>query len=260
MKTRVVFIALCLAAIAISGCSTGSPDATKSSCSKQYLELRRYEFASADHREQFDSFLAQAAIPALKKLGIGPVGVFKYAKGDNLDLYVLIPHNCLGSMAAANTKMLQDEAYIEAGKGVLTSPKKNPVYKRFESSLFIGFDSCPTVEVPTKAATRQFQLRIYESHNTTKAKRKVEMFDKGETDLFRETGLNPVFFGEAIAGVLMPNLTYMVGFDNADAQKAAWDKFRVHPKWKEMSSDPYYKDTVSHITNLVLVPTAASEI
>ena len=44
------------------------------------------------------------------------------------------------------------------------------------------------------------------------------------------------------------------------AQKAAWGTFGKHPEWKKMSSDPYYKDTVSNITNLVLKPTMASQI
>jgi hypothetical protein len=93
------------------------------------------------------------------------------------------------------------------------------------------------------------------------AKRKIEMFDNaGEIAVFRKTGLNPVFFGEALVGGKIPNPTYMVGFDDADAQKKAWDKFRVHPKWQELKSDPYFKGTVSNITNLVLRPTAASQI
>jgi hypothetical protein len=72
--------------------------------------------------------------------------------------------------------------------------------------------------------------------------------------------LLPVFFGEAIIGEKMPNLTYMLGFDDSEAQKAAWDKFKVHPEWKKMSTDPYYKDTVSNITNIILIPTKSSEI
>jgi hypothetical protein len=82
----------------------------------------------------------------------------------------------------------------------------------------------------------------------------------GEINLFRRTGINPVFFGESIAGSAMPNLTYMVGFDDAEAQKKAWDTFGKHPDWEKMKADPYYADTVSNITNLVLRPSASSQI
>jgi len=236
--------------------------ADKLSVEKEYLELRHYEFASAEKQKAFEEFLAKAAIPALNRQGIRLVGVFKTADDkEESGLWVLIPHSSLESVITYNTKMLADSKFNLAGGDILNCPKSNPAYIRFESSLLLAFDKCSKVEVPSKKDTRLFQLRIYESHNAIKAKRKVEMFNTGgEIDLFRLTGLKPVFFGESIIGSKMPNLTYMVGFDDADAQKKAWDTFVNHPKWKKMSSDPYYEDTVSNITNLVLRPSASSQI
>jgi len=87
------------------------------------------------------------------------------------------------------------------------------------------------------------------------------MFNEGgELALFRKVGMNPVFFGQRLAGTRMPNLTYMLGFDDEAAQKAAWGRFLAHPEWKKMRSDPKYKDTVSKITNIVLKPTPYSQI
>jgi hypothetical protein len=157
--------------------------------------------------------------------------------------------------------LLADTQYQKDGSSVLNSSIDNPVYKRVESSLLLAFDKCPKVEVPTNKESRVFQLRIYESHNTIKAKRKIKMFNEGgEIALFRKSGMNPVFFGESIIGSKMPNLTYMLGFDNSEAQKAAWDKFLNDPEWEKLSSDPYYEDTVSNITNMVLRPAASSQI
>jgi len=264
MKRREFLSTSCLAAAPFIGASSIGQSALSaadgSSGAKQYLELRHYELESQDQQNGLDDFLAKAAIPAMGKLGIGPVGVFKRADNKNFELYVLLAHKSMESVVMANSKMLAMPAYQEAGRSVIDCPKRSPAYKRWDSALFLAFDKCPGVEVPSKKDTRVFQLRIYESHNTTKAKRKIEMFNTGEIDLFRRTGLNPVFFGESIVGGKMPNLTYMVGFDDSAAQKAAWDKFVKHPEWKKMSSDPYYKDTVSHITNIVLRPTASSQI
>ncbi len=259
MKRREFLAASCVAGAA--GLGGMSIAARRPAQAKQYLELRHYELASAEKQKAFDDFLAKAAIPALNRLGIAPVGVFRMAQDEDTNLWVLLPHNSLESVATANTKMLADKQYQEAGSAVLNCPKDDPAYKRVESSLLLAFDKCPKVEVPSKKDSRVFQLRIYESHNTTMAKRKVEMFDDaGEIAVFRQTGLDPVFFGESLVGSKMPNLTYMVGFDDTDAQKKAWDKFRVHPKWKQLSSDPYFKGTVSNITNLVLHPAASSQI
>ena len=233
----------------------------KPSGGKEYLELRHYEFASTEKQNAFEDFLGIAAIPALNRQGINPVGVFKTEDNKEIDIWVLIPHNSLESTITSNTKLLADSEFKQTGVDILNCPKSNPSYMRFESSLLLAFDKCSKVEVPSKKESRLFQLRIYESHNAIKAKRKVEMFNAGgEIDLFRLTGLKPVFFGESIIGSKMPNLTYMVGFDDADAQKKAWDTFQKHPTWDKLKADPYYKDTVSNITNLVLRPSASSQI
>jgi hypothetical protein len=82
----------------------------------------------------------------------------------------------------------------------------------------------------------------------------------GEIALFRNAGMNPVFFGESIIGSKMPNLTYMLGFNNKKTQESAWEKFLNDPEWEKLSSNPYYEDTVSNITNIVLRPTSSSQI
>ncbi|MCF7973171.1 MAG: NIPSNAP family protein [Phycisphaerae bacterium] len=252
VKSICLIMMICVAA-------TGCKPLSYSAGSRQCLELRHYEFADEAHQQTMVDFLAETAIPAWNRLGVSPVGVFQLADGSSTDLYVLLPHKNLKSVATTQTAWIADPE-MKAKSAVVDGPKKDPVYKRFDSALLLAFEGCPKVEVPSQAASRVLQLRIYESHNSTKAKRKIEMFNSGEIPVFRETGLNPVFFGESLVGGKMPNLTYMVGFDSVDAQTKAWDTFRAHPKWKAMSSDPYYADTVSNITNLILKPAKGSQI
>ena len=105
-------------------------------------------------------------------------------------------------------------------------------------------------------------MRISESPGVKAGQKKIEMFNTAELAIFRKTGLNPVFFGESLIGTKMPNLTYMVGFENADAQTAAWDTFRADPEWLELRARPEYadKEIVSGITNIVLNPAECSQI
>jgi hypothetical protein len=51
------------------------------------------------------------------------------------------------------------------------------------------------------------------------------MFNEGgEIAIFRRTGLAPVFFGEALVGSKIPNLTYMLGFDDMEALEKGWPR------------------------------------
>ena len=82
----------------------------------------------------------------------------------------------------------------------------------------------------------------------------------GELDIFRNVGLTPVFFGETIVGQKLPNLTYMLAFDDMSARDAAWRRFGQDPDWDVLKRDQQYADTVSAITDFILRPTGYSQI
>lgn len=237
---------------------------------KDLIELRLYSFKSEEKRNAFEEFLGKAMVPALNRAGVKPVGAFRLLKEDNPDvkrdwdtpvLYVLLPHKTPQSLATLEAKLAADAAYQDAGKAVLAAPKEDPAYLRYETSLLVAFDQAPTVQVPARSETRLMQLRIYESHSDERAAKKIEMFNQGgELATFKKCGMNWVFFGKAIAGAKMPNLTYMLAFESKDAQTKAWGEFGKHPDWIKLRDDPAYKDTVSTITNLILKPSAASQV
>ncbi len=261
MKRRDLLAAgSCAAGLGALGLSTDAMGA-EAAGAKEYLELRQYTFASIEKRDTYVTFLKDVAVPALNRIDIDRVGVWKMQKESDPTLWVLLPHKTIASFATSRQRLLADKAYVKGAAPIYGAPKKDPVYKRIESSLLLSFDAVPKVEVPTKAPGRLAQLRIYESHTEERGQRKIHMFNEGgETDLFRKKGMHPVFFGEALIGTKIPNLTYMITFDSEEAQKAAWKAFITSPEWKKMSRLPFYKDTVSGITNLILLPTEASQI
>lgn len=238
---------------------------------KQILELRTYTFASAEKMRAFADFMASGMVPALNRSGITPVGVFQRTKADNpdagfegetsLELFVLLPHSSAESVATLDARLAADAKYAVAARDGMKETQKDPAFTRCESSLMLAFDQAPKVEAPTKAAGRVLQLRIYEAHNPERNRRKVHMFNEGgEIRIFREVGMHPVFFGHAFAGTRLPNLTYMLGFENDAAMKEAWGKFVKHPDWLKIKDAPEYRETVSRITNMVLRPAGGSQI
>ena len=231
--------------------------------SGQYLEWIRYTLPNrADKRVEL--YYEEAAVPALNKLGINDIGVFNVMYGPNdPSMYVLIPHDSIDSLLSYQKKLLDDGTYMEAGKEYLESLFSNPAYARVERGLMKAFAGMPKVESPKKSIGDQriLELRIYESHNYLKGLKKIDMFNNaGEIQIFKDTGLTPVFFGETIFGQLMPNLTYMVAFkDMADRDKN-WRVFGGSPEWAAIKDLEQYKDTVSNITDIILRPARCSQI
>jgi hypothetical protein len=237
---------------------------------KALIEVRTYHFASTEKQQAYRRFLAETEIAALNRAGVNPVGVFRLLAKDNpalkltadsTDLYVVLAHRTAESFIKLEDRLAADAEYQRAAAPVLNTPKDDPAYTRYETALLTAFDMFPQVQVPTTAPSRLIQLRRYESHSRERARKKLEMFQQGgELPIFKRCGMPGVFFGEAIAGDRMPNLTYMLSFENDEAQKSGWAAFGKDPDWKKLSKDPQYKDTVSTITNLLLRPSEGSQI
>jgi hypothetical protein len=229
--------------------------------SRQYYELRQYQVDSESQRAGLDAYLSEALAPALNRAGIKPVGVFHPEEGLS-PVYVLIPHPDLASVGTLTERLLADGEYLENGAAFLDAPADAPAFSRMTSSLLKAFSGMPAMETPVSTPGHLLQLRIYESPSVKTGQKKIEMFNVGEIQIFRDTGLHPVFFGEAIAGDKMPNLTYMLAFENQDERKANWQTFVNSDAWKEISSKPEYADDaiLSNITNIFLTAAPYSQV
>lgn len=230
--------------------------------SRDLYELRRYEISNEAQQRGFDAYMREAAIPALNRIGIAPVGVF-YPEKEPSPVTVLLRHRSMGSFLACTQKLLADADYLRKGAEFLNAPAEKPAFRRVESSLFLAFKGMATLETPVKSPGRIFQLRTYESPSVKTGQKKIEMFnDAGEISIFRRVGLHPVFFGEALAGSRMPNLTYMLAFESAEELKANWARFGGDPDWKRLKGMSEYADKaiLSGITNLILKPAEYSQV
>jgi len=249
------FLAAGVAGIA----GTGSLTVAKEKTEQQYFELRCYHTLARPKHNLVGDFLKDVGIAAMNRIGIEPVGVFNVMYGPNKpSLYVLMVHKSLASVANASARLLEDAEVRKSD--FINAPMSEPMYVRYESSLMVAFKDMPKLAVPEKKP-RIFELRTYESHSIKAAKKKIEMFNEGgEIAIFKKTGLQPVFFGETIIGPMLPNLTYMVVFDNMEHRDKSWAVFNSDPDWKKLRADPAYKDIVSNVTDIILQPTPYSQI
>jgi hypothetical protein len=234
--------------------------------SREYYELRRYSLQSGPQRKLADGFLHDALIPGLNRLGVAPVGVFTVDVGpESPSLYVLMPSASVETLVTADIRLEQDAEYLKAGAAFLNAPAAQPAYARMESSLMLAFEGMPKLTVTPATAehrARVFELRTYESSSDQDHKRKVEMFNSGEFDVFQKAGFWQIFYGDTLIGPRMPNLTYMLGFPDVAERTRMWKAFGSEPGWKKLSTLPRYnfEEIVSNITNVILSPTSYSQI
>lgn len=233
---------------------------------KHVLELRTYTLVDAAAEKKLDAYLENALIPALKRQGLGPIGVFDQAEPaaeGPIEVMLLVPGPSVEAVTGAAAYLVLDNEYLEAGKDYLSTPHDQPPLKRIRSELLFSFDCWPQVAVPKQKAAgkaRLFELRTYESSTEKIAQLKVEMFNSGEVPIFLDCGIAPVFMGHALIGDRMPNLTYMTVYDDDAALDTAWGNFFKHPDWQVLKEVKKYKGTVSKIHKSVWTPKSYSDL
>jgi hypothetical protein len=233
----------------------------------EFYELRQYRLRIGAQPRRLADYLRDAAIPALNRLGHAPIGVFDLATGDTPTTFVLIPHQSLDGVRTLAARLAADVQHRQAGAAFLEAPAVDPPYAELKSELLAAFDSMPRIEVPAAVAARSpriFELRTYQSHSEAANAKKMEMFTPklGELEIFRRVGLNPVFFGRALASWRLPSFTYMLTFADEAARAKAWSAFGGDPAWSKLKATPGYSDAdiLASITSVILRPAESSQV
>jgi hypothetical protein len=227
---------------------------------REFYQLRRYSLQSGPQASMTEKYISEALIPGLAGKG-GPVGAFRVEIGpETPTYYVLIPITAPATAASLELELSQNETYLKAAEPFWSAPASSPAFLRVDSSLLIAFEGWPRLTPPAKGK-RIFQLRTYESPSYRDHIVKVQMFNSGEFEVFKNAGFQPVFFGDTLIGPRMPSLTYMLSLQDTAELDAKWNAFRDNPAWKKLSADPRFafEQIVSNITNLILSPLGASQ-
>ncbi len=210
---------------------------------RQYYELRRYQL-----RNSVGPALPGKAMPSAKPTGLdGPFGAFNPVIGEGGPFLTLL----FTYSSFAEAERIDDK--LGAYKG----------FVRYDRTILRAFEAMPELKLPPKRdGNHIFELRTYESNDLTTLAKKVDMFNKGEMQIFQRLGMNPVFFGEAIVGSSLPHLSYMLAYDDLAARDRVWKAFGSDPEWQKLRATPGLSDAdiVSNISNTILRPTAFSDI
>lgn len=269
------FLKTTVAATTAAALATGAEAAASAAAGREYYELRSYRMKPGASRASLEGYLEKALIPALNQRGLKNVGVFteldikrepvSSAPKPDTPVWVFIPYASLDAFVQVNAEINNEPAVLKAGADYLQTPKANAALDRIDSWLLIAFKGMPKMQVPefskNRTPTRVFEMRTYESHSEVKALNKVAMFDEGETEIMRDLGMSPVFFGQALVGKNLPHLTYFTSGPDLATHLGNWKKFGPDPRWSKLKVDPKYADNTSKTGPAwFLAPTSYSQL
>lgn len=233
---------------------------------RELYQIKTYNLKSETQLTVTENFLKDAYLPALKRIGIKAVGVFKpktFAADSIKKIVVVIPFASSKQFLQLENKLAKDQEYLSIGSPYLNAAYNQAPYVRIESVVLQAFTDHPLLTLPqldSPRANRVYELRSYESATEAIYRRKVDMFNAGgEIKLFQRLQFNAVFYGEVLSGGKMPNLMYLTTFANQESRDNHWKAFVDSPEWKSLLTMDKYKNTISHIDILFLYPTDYSD-
>jgi NIPSNAP len=235
---------------------------------REFYEIRVYTVKTVEQATRIDNYLKDAYIPAMHRMGINTIGVFKPVAADTAAygklVYVLTPIKNLDQLLVIPKKLGEDATYQATGKDYIDAEYKNPPYTRFETIILQAFEDAPVLSIPKlsgEKSQRIYELRSYEGHTEKIYHNKVKMFNAGgEVVLFKKLNFNAVFYGEVISGSHQPNLMYMTTFENKADRDEHWKAFGASPEWTKLKADPMYQNNVSKNVQTFLFPTDYSDL
>lgn len=226
------------------------------------FEMRWFRMRNGSQVQRTNEFLGKCYAPAAKRLGIGPIGFFNAIIGEQSPFVLaLTAYPSFQAAGEADGRMMADKEFQKGFEAYNSMAELS--YIRVENALLRAFDGWPAMTPPPARQTpRIFEMRTYESNNAVAGKRKIKMFNEGESGIFKRLGFEPVFFAETLVGRNLPNLVYMVSFADLADRENKWKAFGGDPEWKKMRALPEYADAqiVSNISNTILRPLPFSQI
>lgn len=239
----------------------------QSKTAQSFYRISVYHYKDTVQETTISNYLQNALLPALHRISIKNIGVFKALSNDtsaDKTMYVLMPVQSLTELADITVKLNVDKAYGAAGSAYLSAAYDTAPYTRMETILLQAFPLSPSIQNPKlKAANkdRVYELRSYEGATEKLHASKVKMFNTGdEVGIFKRLNFNAVFYAEVLAGSHMPNLMYMTTFENMADREEHWKKFGDDAAFKNLLAMPEYQHNVSKADIIFLRPMDYSDL
>jgi len=243
--------------------AAGGPGAAPAAFKPGVFEWRTYRLHQGAQGGRLDTWFATQALPLYAKHGFAPMAFFGESIGPYTpSLLQVIPYANLGERERLWAALEADPAYqaaldtleMPAVTGSYPEPPYDDLEVRFLEALPIQpvWQPAPAGQTPHKI----YEVRLYQSPTERQARFVRERFESGEVVVFQRSGFDPVVYGRALAGPSMPNLTYLIPFENMAQRDDAWGKFGKDPAWGPLLQESTRKggDVIRQISNMILTP------
>ena len=166
-------------------------------------------------------------------------------------LALITGHASLADFQKDQTAIFKDQA-IHSAFEKWEQGEEAP-YEHAQQIILQATPYSPEVKGLEKApkTARIFELRVYHSPTWRQLSALHARFAGPEIKIFHRSGVHPLFYSQTAIGPNMPNLTYLIPFDDLAAREKAWNAFGADPEWVKVRKESIDKD--GQIANMIQI-------
>lgn len=203
----------------------------------RYYTIEALFLKNGGQGERLNDFMSSGFLPAARKAHPGPMMFLEAIVAAHMPQFVTIMG--FGSAAEAlslYTRLHQQEGYSQAVAAWESGP--NEPYESTSLTLLEAAGYSPEIQAagPGKAP-RVFELRTYHAPAWRQLAALDERFAGPEIRIFHRSGIHPLFYASTVFGSDLPNLVYLIPFEDLAAREKAWSVFAVDPEWIKVRNE-----------------------
>lgn len=203
----------------------------------RFYTLETFFMKNGDQPGRLNEFISKAFLPAARKVHAGPMVFLEAVVAAHLPQFVTVMGFKSADEALSLWKGLhQQEGYSEAVKRWESEP--NAPYEHASLTLLEAAEYSPEIAIGEPAKTpRVFELRVYHSPTWRQLAALHERFSGPEIRIFHRCGIHPLLYASTVFGENLPNLTYLIPFDDLAAREKAWNAFAGDAEWLKVRKE-----------------------
>ena len=180
----------------------------------------------------------QRLLPAISKIHHGPKIFLEAIVAPHIpQVAAVYGFESVDEMWSVHTKLLENNDLRKSLEALEGGPE--PAFESLDTRLLEATAYSPEIAVSSDASRppRVFELRVYHSPTWRQLKALHERFAGPEIKIFHRVGIHPVLYSSTLIGQDLPNLTYLIPFDDLAAREKAWNAFGADPEWVKVRKE-----------------------
>ena len=203
--------------------------------------LESFKLKQGTQLARLHDFFRDAMLPGLGRIHSGPKIVLEAVVAPHVpQVLAIYGFASIEEMWGVHGKVMADAEWGKKFQAWESGPE--PAFESLDSSLLEAAEYSPEIAATAgDKPPRIFELRVYRSPTYRQHLGVHERFGGPEIKIFHRVGIHPVLYASTLIGQNIPNLTYLIPFDDLAAREKAWAAFGADPEWQKVRQESVTK-------------------